>query len=347
MDDKKTLEKNESNIQSASNLITEKLGLEKIEGFSLKSFFSEVFSKHHSDEVENLFTVGSSITTPDLHPSMANLPSPWLFFRVLIGTLAVYLLFLLSWNEYENIHVIPGLIIIGSFAVPFSILVLFYEINTPKNVSIVRVIQLLILGGALSIFMSLILFEITPFLGVFGASAAGIVEEVGKLAAVLFAMRMVPMARYPYLINALLFGAAVGAGFAAFESAGYALRIGLESADSMLDNITLRGAMSPFAHIVWTAIATSAYWLARRDSPNALTAIQSRKFLILFSAPVILHFIWNLPFDGPFLIKYWVLGFIAWVVIFSLIQSSLNEIGEKTKNLQKDSGDNNEAKVIN
>lgn len=315
------------NIQSASDLITDKLGLEKIDGFSLRSFFSDVFSRHPADEVENLFTVGSSLTTPALHPSMSHLPSPWIFFRVLVGAVAVYLLFLMSWNEYRNLNVVPGLIIVGSFAVPLSVLILFYEINTPRNVSIVRVIQLLVFGGALSILLSLVLFEITPFLGVFGASAAGIVEEVGKLATVLLAMRFIPMKRYPYLINALLFGAAVGAGFAAFESAGYALRIGLRNADAMLDNITLRGAMSPFGHIVWTAIATAAYWRARQQAQSFSEAVFRRDFLVLFAAPVVLHFIWNLPFSGPFLIKFWVLGFVAWVIVFSLVQSALKEIG--------------------
>ena len=317
---------NSASVQSAADLITAKLGLEKIEGFSLKAFFSEVFSKHPSDEVENLFTVGSTITTPALHPSMGNLPSPWLFFRVFVGAILVYFLFLLSWNEYGNIHVIPGLIIVGSFAVPLSVLVLFYEINTPRNVSIVRVIQMLVFGGALSIFLSLVLFQVTPFLGVFGDSAAGIVEEVGKLLTVLFAMRLIPMARYRYRINALLLGAAVGAGFAAFESAGYALRLGLSSPDAMLNNITLRGAMSPFAHIVWTAIATSAYWIVRPKHDSFGATVTSKEFLLLFSAPVGLHFVWNLPFQGPFLVKFWMLGFVAWVIIFSLIISALKEV---------------------
>ena len=32
------------------------------------------------------------------------------------------------------------------------------------------------------------------------------------------------------------------------------------------------------------------------------------------------------PFTGPFLLKFWVFGAIAWVIIFSLIQSGLREI---------------------
>jgi RsiW-degrading membrane proteinase PrsW (M82 family) len=172
----------------------------------------------------------------------------------------------------------------------------------------------------------LIIFEITPLLGVFGASAAGIVEEIGKLATVLFAMRFIHMKRYRFRLNALLFGAAVGAGFAAFESAGYALRIGLQNSDEMISNITLRGVMSPFGHIVWTAIATSAYWIARKDSADLGSTLSSGKFLTLFSVPVALHFVWNLPFEGPLLLKYWVLGLVAWIVIFSLVQTGLREI---------------------
>ncbi len=316
----------EIGIQSLSDLITERLGLEKIEGFSLGSFFSQVFGKHDPNEIENLFTVGSILTTPKLNPSMGQLPNPWLFFRVLIGTVFVYFLFLICWYKFENPIVIPGLIMVGSFAVPISVLILFFEINTPRNVSIVRITKLVIMGGALSILISLILFEVTPFLGMFGASAAGIIEEIGKLATVLFVMRMLPMSRYPYLLNALLFGAAVGTGFAAFESAGYALVIGFSNSDEMINNITVRGALSPFAHIAWTAIATGAYWIARKNYTDLWSTIKSKQFLSLFMVPVLLHFMWNMPFTIPYFVNYWVLGFIAWVVIFSLIQTSMKEI---------------------
>jgi RsiW-degrading membrane proteinase PrsW (M82 family) len=318
-----------SKVRAASDTITEKLGLETIEGFSLPSFFSQVFSKHDPEAIESMFTVGSRETTPALNPQMGELPNPWIFFRVLVGAVAVYLLFLMAWNQFGNVNVIPGLIMAGSFAVPFSVLILFYEINTPRNVSLVRLMELVVAGGALSLLISLVLYDKLDFLGVFGASAAGIIEEIGKLAAVLLVMRLLPMSRYPYRINALLFGAAVGTGFAAFESAGYALRIGLNDSSAMLSNITLRGAMSPFGHIVWTAIATSAYWRARHENKDFASTVQSKRFLVLFSAPVALHFIWDMPFEGPFMIKYWVLGFVAWVIVISLIQSALREISER------------------
>lgn len=317
-----------SHIQNASDKITGKLGLEKIEGFSLGSFFSEAFRKHNPDDVERLLAVGTSETTPLLNAAMGVMPNPWIFFRVLTGTVIAYLIFMFAWKEFHNINLVPGLIIIGSFAVPFSVLILFFELNTPKNISIIKIVQLVVVGGALSLLLSLILFEITPFLGVFGASAAGLVEEFGKLAALIFVMRAVKGDRYKYRLNALLLGAAVGTGFAAFESAGYALRYGLRSAEMMLDIIQLRGVMSPFAHIVWTAIAASAFWIARPHHNELWDTVKSPQFLSIFSIPVVLHFIWNLPFQGPFMIKFIILGFIAWVVIISLVQSGLKEISK-------------------
>ncbi len=315
-------------IRSASDGITTRLGLERIEGFSFAKLVSEVFGHHEPDAVERLLSVGTPDTTPALDPSMGVMPSPWVFARVLMGALLTYLVFLSGWNQFENLNLIPGLIMVGSFAMPFSVLVLFFELNTPKNVSLVKLIQMLLAGGALSLLLALFLNAAVPFLGILGMSSAGIIEEVGKLAALLLVMRFIGPERYPYRLNGLLMGAAVGTGFAAFESAGYALRIGLQDGGAMLDNIMMRGVLSPFGHIAWTAIAASAYWIAATPGMKPTSVLTSPRFLKLFAVPVTLHFIWNLPFTGPFMFKYVVLGFVAWVIIISLVQSGLNEVGE-------------------
>ena len=177
--------------------------------------------------------------------------------------------------------------------------------------------------------ISLFLFNFTPLLGIFGASAAGLIEEPSKLAALLYIMRNDKSDRYKYRLNALLLGAAVGTGFAAFESAGYALEYGLNGgANDMLSIIIIRGILAPFIHIGWTAITAYGFWLARPNCKDILSTLQSPIFLKYFFIPVALHFIWNLPFEGPFMSKYIILGFIGWVVIISLVQSGLKEIIE-------------------
>ncbi len=307
--------------------ITDAAGLEKLEGFNLGEIFSEVFKKHSDKAVEEYFTVGTASTTPDIVKVDTSWPKPWVFFRTLVGALVVYYCFVLSWKEFTNTNIIPGLIIVGSFAVPFSVLIFFFETNVRKNVSLYQVIRLLFFGGILSLIFSLLLFRISDSLGLswLGASVAGIVEEPGKLIALILVLN-VP--KYPYILNGLLFGAAIGTGFASFESAGYALRILLNSfsADAMLDNILLRGILSPFAHIVWTGMSAAMLWKIKGSSEFNIEMLKDRRFLKIFGISILLHMLWNSPIELPFNAKYIILGFIAWVIIFSFIQDGLKQL---------------------
>jgi len=124
-----------SMFQSASDAITNQLGLERLEPLTVKHLFSEVFRKHDPDAVENILSVGTTLTTPALTPSVAATPTPWIFFRILLTTLLTYGIFIVAWGVWENPKLLPGLIIIGAFAVPFSMIILFFELNTPRNVS--------------------------------------------------------------------------------------------------------------------------------------------------------------------------------------------------------------------
>jgi protease PrsW len=158
-----------------------------------------------------------------------------------------------------------------------------------------------------------------------GASVAGIVEEPGKLIALILVLN-VP--KYSYTLNGLLFGAAIGTGFASFESAGYALRILLNSfsADAMLDNILLRGILSPFAHIVWTGMSAAMLWKIKGSSEFKIEMLKDRRFLKIFGISILLHMLWNSPIELPFNAKYIILGFVAWVIIFSFIQDGLKQL---------------------
>lgn len=308
--------------------LTSLAGVEKLEGFSLKELFGEVFRKHSKEEMEEYFTVGTPKTTPLIADVDTTWPRPWVFFKTFIGALIVYILFLMGWNEYENINLVPGLIIMGSFAVPIATLIFFVEINARKNVSLYQVIRLLFIGGILSLVISLLLFEVTDTLNLhwLGASVAGLAEEPGKLLALL---TVTSIPKYKYRLNGLLFGAAVGTGFAAFESAGYALRMGLINTDLMTSTIMIRGMLSPFAHIAWTAMCGAALWKVKGDKRFAFSMVKDLRFLRIFGIAVILHMVWNSPLQLPFYGKYATLGVIAWVVILALIQDGLKELREE------------------
>ena len=98
---------------------------------------------------------------------------------LLILALAVYGAFNIAWTHSGNRNLIPGLILAGSFAVPMSILVLFFECNVRRNVSLYQVMRLLLLGGVLALLLSLVMYRIGAAFPIqwLGASIAGLVEE--------------------------------------------------------------------------------------------------------------------------------------------------------------------------
>jgi protease PrsW len=316
-------------VDDVARRITKAAGVEHLEGFNLQEMFSEVFKKHTDDEVEAYFTVGTAKTIPPIEDVDTSWPKPWVFFRTFLGALIVYIGFVQAWQTFQNLNLVPGLIVIGSFVVPFSTLIFFFETNVRRNVSLYQVLRLLFFGGVLSLIFSLLLFQVSFSLNLnwLGASVAGLVEEPGKLLALLI---VVNNPKYKYTLNGLLFGAAIGTGFAAFESAGYALTAALTSssdnANAMLDMIMMRGMLAPFGHIVWTGMCAAMLWKIKGEQKFNLEMVKDRRFLRIFGIAVVLHMTWNSPIDFPLYGKFVALGFVAWIVILALIQDGLKQL---------------------
>ena len=83
----------------------------------------------------------------------------------------------------------------------------------------------------------------------------GLLEEAAKLAALAYCTRHLSVRSAQ---DGAILGGTVGLGFAAFESAGYALVASLTvhgvSLTDLVETELLRGLLSPFGHGVWTAI---------------------------------------------------------------------------------------------
>jgi RsiW-degrading membrane proteinase PrsW (M82 family) len=173
-----------------------------------------------------------------------------------------------------------------------------------------------------------------PDLRLLGSSKAGIVEEVGKLVGLIILLNALPEVAFKYRLNALLIGAAVGAGFDAFESAGYAFDTFLFASPSKFSqiisnetvlNIHMRGILAPFTHMAWTAIAASAYWQAKKLHGTTVAALTSWHFLKLFLIAVVLHMVWDVETDYD-LLKILVLCIIAYVLTSKLIRLGFKEL---------------------
>jgi len=314
-------------IANFMDRVTSLAGLEAIKGFSVGDMLSEIFKKRTESETENYLIVGTDSTTPDLKAVDLGWPKPWLFFKTLALLAVVYLGFALAFHLFNNANLIPGLIIMGSVAAPLSLMVFFYEVNVARNVSIYQVARLLILGSIVSLFLTMLGYQITSMDEWLGPVGVAILEESGKAATLLLVVNKL---RYRWTLNGLLFGAIVGTGFAVFESAGYAQNFGQAGFKSMLDVIDVRGALTVFGgHVLWTAIVGAALWRVRGADRFNFGMLKDGRFLRAFAFAVAMHAVWDSPkIPDSYWIKYIVLGLVAWALVLGYIQSGLKQLRE-------------------
>jgi RsiW-degrading membrane proteinase PrsW (M82 family) len=306
-------------------------GVEKAGEWNPREMFSDVGKRHSDEEIEAYFTAGTASTTPPLAAIDTRWPKPWVFARVFGLTLLLYVGFVWAFNEFQNENLIPGLITIGSVAIPFSLLIFFFEVNVPRNISLYQVIKLLLVGGLASIVIALFGFKVTELdQTLLGASSAGIIEEIGKGLALLL---VVNRPRFRWTLNGLLLGATVGTGFAVFESAGYALRAASDSLEAMRSNILERGLLSILGgHVLWTGLVGAALWRVRGDRPFRKEMLIDPRFLRVLLVCMAMHALWNADLGGenPGFItvygKYIVLGAVAWMLVLGFIQDGLKQV---------------------
>jgi protease PrsW len=292
---------------------------------NLRELFSQVFVKHPEEEGERLFLVGTSQTTPSIEEVLDSWPRPWLYARIFLFTGFIYVGLYIGFEVFDNAHFFPGLIMVGSFIVPLTILIFFWEMNAPQNISIYKIIKILFIGGIMSLITAVFFYKnIGDQTSVI---MVGFVEELAKLLVIIWFIRE---NKYTYILNGILIGAAVGTGFAAFESAGYALMAVLVSDfDTMYFTIFWRGVLAPGGHIVWAALLGAAINIVRaEDRPLHLSMLKDYRFWGTFMIVVGMHAVWDLPW--PILmgipIAQLCLTVFSWVIAFVFINWGLKEI---------------------
>lgn len=318
-----------------------------------KVLFSDVFNSHTTEEAEKIFICGTKYTTPNSSEVSKGWPHPWLYSRVLLMFLLAFVLLWICVSGFSNSNALPGMIVVGSFAVPLATMILFMELNAWRNISMYEVIKIFLVGGCASLVATLFFFSIYSVeeLDFFGALMVGVIEELGK-AVIVFAF--LSRLNNRSILSGMLIGASVGAGFAAFESAGYAMKplmqflqfAGYAAAqgqtvndqvmlDAVSENIFIRGFLAPGGHVAWAAITGAAFVMAAKAKGLFGTHLFSdKKFLRLFVIPIVLHGLWDCPLSAWCNEIFPYGGYIAlialvWIVVLILINMGLAEVSRE------------------
>ena len=179
---------------------------------------------------------------------------------------------ILIWTGNPNLF--PTVILIGNFLVPVIFVAFLYDHQHISALSLDTVAASFAVGGILGVLGAAVIESLVlpapsnPTQGLsFGAAfAVGLIEEGCKIVAVVILARKI---RHTSQMDGLLLGGAVGMGFAALESTGYAFTALLLSQGHISASLTstvIRGLLAPFGHGVWTGILGAV--LFRESGPQ-------------------------------------------------------------------------------
>jgi RsiW-degrading membrane proteinase PrsW (M82 family) len=186
---------------------------------------------------------------------------PWL--GMFLGGLGLWLATVVVTFATQNVNLVPTIILLGSFLVPVTFVAYAFG-HGDEVVTAQRILTAFVYGGVLGVLGASVLeaeFLKHPWIGTY--LGVGLIEEAVKLAGLWLLARRLP--RYT-MRDGIVLGAAVGFGFAALESAGYAFNAlftanGL-SLLNLVETEVLRGILAPVGHGLWTAIVGGVVFAA-------------------------------------------------------------------------------------
>ena len=204
---------------------------------------------------------------------------PWAprWWAVLLIGLALWVAAAATMYVTRNIILLPTIVLLGSFLVPVTAIVWYLDHDASPSLSPRRIVGAFIVAGVLGLIVaSLLEFWLVYGPGTIGMLKVGFIEEFVKGAAiVLLALGLRSYATR----DGMVLGAAVGFGFAALETSGYALaslfvvqgQQLILSLPSVVFTELVRAVLAPFGHGLWAAILGGVIFHAARKGHLRLT----------------------------------------------------------------------------
>ncbi len=316
---------------------------------SYGDIFSQVFQKHTSEETARVFIAGTSLTTPAEAQMLAGWQKPFLFARFFLADAIVaaagYFIYYQWGNPYGFILTMAAMALL----VPVSLLLLTWEMNVPRNISLYEVLGICAVGGVLSMVAT---FFIGEFDNTTGSQWAPLTEEPAKLLIVYLYLKKKDQ---KYILNGVLVGMAVGVGFAAMETLGYNIFLTMVGAvnevvqaivkekdvnEAMINGMKFglevarrRAQWALGGHGTWAAMYGGALVMAKGNEKLSPVHLTKPPFLFNFAAAFALHYLHNYDMENVGDIKFVILSVVAMALLLRMIKIGVNQIVSITAGL--------------
>jgi len=302
------------------------------ESLSWFDFFGGFWKKHTKQDRDYAMIAGTSLDTAESESVMLQKwQAPWLWKNVFMSGLLISLFLALIITKFNDAPAFVLLFLsIAPAVVPFSVMFFLWEMNVPRNISLVDVFQYFVLGGITSLVVTFLIHKIPGTMGAPGQYYyAPISEEPAKLIIAYFFLYKLKSKGKVYGLNGLVIGAAVGAGFAAFESTQYAFMNLLGSTEAMLTNAILRAFCAICGHVVFAAPYSCMMALAMGKSSSFINTVFNKGVLLTFIVSFIAHAAWNSKFNVTPIITIPLFTIILWYSCGVGMRKSFRQLVDK------------------
>ncbi len=330
-------------VAKVNTMISTAADLHKLENFSWKKFFGEVFRKHPDEDVYTIFQCGTPSSTPTIDQVNDEWPSPWMFSRFLFCGLVLFIVF--AWLfEKGMLQLAPFYCITGALFFPLALYILFFELNVWRNISMYNAVRCITAGGIVALVMIVLKGEKmdcwylqAPFL-----------EYIKLQAALLIGAHLVKI-RMNRILPGMLLGCAVGGGLAVIDCAA-SLFAELEKNEGNTENMIsylIGTCFGAFLEVVFTVITVGAFCKVQAlreqehgqgESKYVNATMFDVRFLSIAVVPLVLHFLLDClgqyPSESPWygltlLAAFIIFSIFSWWIAMRLIQRGIDQVREE------------------
>lgn len=244
---------------------------------------------------------------------------PWLQILI-IGTI-LFIITEETLRATRNPNFFPTVLLIGSFLIPVTFVVYFYEHVMHREISLVLLTSCFFIGGILGVITAgIIEYNTLTSLNTPSLVAVGFIEEAVKM---IFPAAMYLIWRYRHEADGLLFGIAAGMGFAALETMGYGLVTLIQtggSVSALQHVLLLRGILSPAGHASWTGFLCAVLW-REREKHGRITI--NLAVIGAYLTAVALHTLWDMVNSIPTITPSQIVTNVGGTMLIAVVSLSL------------------------
>lgn len=249
----------------------------------VKKWFSETFRAHSKDEYTEFFTRGF-----DGNDSV-NKVYPWLYMRMLALCFVLFSAITFFMKLSGNAISFPAMVFLGALLVNLPFITLIYELCPKADISFLKLMLVLVIGGSVSVIISeLGYFIFSPENGYGSVAWTAFLEEIAKIIPAIAVILLLKKRNSPLTCFAL--AAAVGAGISIIEDMGYILFNSFEDNISLVSAIFIsvtRSVSGIATHTVWVGYVG---WIFSKCKKPFLDV----RFYAVCLMSMVLHFLWDL-----------------------------------------------------